>query len=151
MPAYAGPVPPTPTGSSTDAQWQNWWAFKGCERDLRYEDERIARAVITDRQHVEKMAAEAACALATTKAAEAQAKAADAMVLIHTTPPAEAPAASWTDEQLARQLLFSMAGDVPVGTEAMQRAQAYIASLRFNFPVPAPAPTAPMPPVPPKT
>lgn len=131
---YTGPVPPTPTAASTDAQWQNWWAFKACERDLRYEDERIARAVITDRQHAEKMSAEAACALATTKAADAQREAARVMELIHNTPPAEGPERVWTDEQLARQFLFGMVDTVPVATTAMKRARSYTELLRFNFP-----------------
>jgi hypothetical protein len=64
MPAYTGPVPPTPTGTSSDAVWQSWWAYQNILRDLRFEDERIARAAVLDRQHTERIAAESACAAA---------------------------------------------------------------------------------------
>lgn len=83
---YVGPVPPAPTGSSTDAQWQSWWAYQTVLTNTRYENEReaarvlaAARAVVADQQHVERMIAEAACALANTKLAEAQLEMAAAM------------------------------------------------------------------------
>jgi hypothetical protein len=79
MPAYTGPIPPTPTGASTDAQWQSWWAYQNLLRDLRYEDERIARAAVLDQQHAEKMAAEAACAAVQRELAQAQEALAAAM------------------------------------------------------------------------
>lgn len=159
---YTGPVPPAPTGASTDAQWQTWWAYQGVLRDLRYEDERVAtaardarirtedmarnqrldderaaavklateRAVVVDRQHTEKMAAEAACAAGQQALAAAMRYAAD-----RSREPE--PVMQWSDEQLVRQFMFNMAETVPQGTAAMARAQAYLALLRFNFPPPA--------------
>jgi hypothetical protein len=62
--AYTGPIPPTPTASSTDAQWASWWAYQTVLTNGRYDDERAARAIVTDQQHAEKMAAEASCAAA---------------------------------------------------------------------------------------
>lgn len=144
---YTGPVPPTPTASSTDAQWQNWWAFKACERDLRYEEERLARVIVTDRQHAEKMAAEAACARATAEAAAAQLAMAAAVRYAADRSREPDPVVPWSDEQLVRQFMFNMADTVPQGTAAMGRAQAYLLALRAVFkPTPTPAPLpAPMP------
>ena len=79
MSTYTGPIPPTPSTASTDAQWQNWWAYQGVLRDLRFEAERIAaaetlaaRQAVLDAQHAERMAREDACAAATSALAEAQ-------------------------------------------------------------------------------
>jgi hypothetical protein len=161
---YTGPVPPAPTGASTDAQWQTWWAYQGVLRDLRYEDERVAtaardarirtedmarnqrldderaaavklaaeRAVIVDRQHTERMAAEAACAAGQQALAAAMRYAAD-----RSREPEPVPL--WTDEQLVRQFMFNMADTVTQGTAAMGRAQAYLLALRAVY-KPAPAP-----------
>lgn len=127
--AYSGPVPPTPTATSTDAQWASWWAYQTVLTNGRYDDERAARHVVTDAQHREKMAAEAACAAATNAQAAAMRYAADLMAQPETV----------TDEQIIRQFMANMADTVPSGTAAMQRAQAYLSLLRFNFPKPAPA------------
>lgn len=135
--AYTGPIPPTPTATSTDVQWQNWWAYQTVVGNMRYEDERAGRALVLDKQHADKLAAETRCAESQVKLAAAQAETARVLELIHTTPPAEAPAKPWTDEQLVRAFMLEMAGTVPTGTVAMQRAQAYAALLRFNFEAPA--------------
>lgn len=149
---HTGPVPPTPTGASTDAQWQNWWAYQGVLRDLRYEDERaaaaikatadaaeaVARQAVLDAQHREKMAREDACAAAQAETAAAIRYAADRAR-------EPDPVTPWTDEQLVRQFMFNMADTVPQGTAAMGRAQAYLLALRAVFkpaPAPAPAPLA---------
>ena len=61
-----------PTAASTDAQWAAWWAYQTALTNGRYDDERAARQIVTDRQHTEKMAAEAACAAAQGRLADAQ-------------------------------------------------------------------------------
>lgn len=144
---YTGPVPPTPTGASSDAQWQTWWAYQGVLRDLRFEEERLARVIVTDRQHSEKMAAEAACAKATAEAAAAQLAMAAAVRYAADRSREPDPVVPWTDEQLVRQFMFNMADTVPQGTAAMGRAQAYLRALRTVFkPTPPPLPLpAPMP------
>jgi hypothetical protein len=139
---YSGPVPPAPTGASTDAQWQTWWAYQGVLRDLRFEEERLARVIVTDRQHAEKMAAEAACAKATAEAAAAQLVMAAAMRYAADRAREPDPVTPWTDEQLVRQFMFSMADTVPQGTAAMGRAQAYLLALRAVFKPALAAPTA---------
>lgn len=134
--AYTGPIPPAPTAASTPTEWQNWWAFQTVAGNMRYEDERAARVLVLDKQHTEKLAAEARCAEAQVKLAAAQTEMARVLALTHTTPPAEAPAKPWTEEQLVRAFMLEMVGTVPAGTTAMQRAQAYSALLKFNFPAP---------------
>lgn len=76
MPTYTGPIPPTPTATSTDAAWQGWWTYQTLLQNVGYEKERadarlkaeadqialVARQAVLDQQHAEKMAAEAACA-----------------------------------------------------------------------------------------
>jgi hypothetical protein len=89
--AYTGPIPPTPTATSTDAQWNSWWNYQTVLTNGRYDDERAARYIVTDKQHAEKMAAEAACAasnqaLATAQQAVAAAQQAGAAVLSQPTP-----------------------------------------------------------------
>ena len=78
---YTGPVPPAPTPDTpaNDPKWANWWQYKTLAQNVDYTNEReaarvlaAARAVITDQQHAERMAAQAACADAQTRAAEAQ-------------------------------------------------------------------------------
>ena len=83
---YTGPVPPTPTATSTDAGWHNWWAYQTILQNIRYENEReaarakalvdeaaaAARQVVLDRQHGERMTAEAKCAESNKLLAEAQ-------------------------------------------------------------------------------
>ena len=140
---YTGPVPLTPTGASTDAQWQTWWAYQGVLRDLRFEEERLARVIVVDRQHAEKMAAEAACAAANNAAAAGQQAMAAAIRYAADRAREPDPVTQWTDEQLVRQFMFNMADTVPQGTAAMGRAQAYLLALRAVYktaPVPLPAP-----------
>ena len=81
MMAYTGPAPTTPSADTPPESpiWVNWWQYQTVLTNGRYEDEReaarvlaAARAVITDKQHAERMAAQAACAAAQTRAAEAQ-------------------------------------------------------------------------------
>lgn len=76
---YTGPVPATPTTSSSDAVWHQWWTYQTLLQNIRYENERaadkvalVARQAVLDQQHAEKMAAEAACAAATQALAAAQ-------------------------------------------------------------------------------
>lgn len=165
---YTGPIPPTPTASSSDAQWQNWWAYQGVLRDLRYEDERASnaardariraedvarnqrlderdvaavklaaeRAIVTDRQHSEKMAAEAACAAAVTKQADATREHARVGELIHTTAPKTEPL---TDEQLVRDFMFNMVATEDNPTAALGRGKACVRLLRLAFQAPAAA------------
>lgn len=130
MPTYTGPVPPTPTGSSTDAAWQSWWTYQTILQNMRYEDERAARAIVVDRQHAEKMAAEGACAAAVTKQAEAQVKATEAMLRIHTTPSAPEPV---SDEQLVRHFMLSMADTTDNPAEVLGRAKVFVRLLRLAF------------------
>ena len=137
MPAYTGPVPPTPTASSTDAAWHNWWAYQTALQNLRFEDERAAsvklaaeRVLITDKQQADKLASEVACAAGQQALAAAMRYAADRS----REPDLVTP---WTDEQLVRQFMANMVDTVPQGTAAMARAQAYLALLRFNFQPPA--------------
>lgn len=81
MTTYAGPVPPAPVpGTPPESPlWTNWWQYQTVLTNSRYENEReaarvlaAARVLVTDEQHRQKMAAEAACAEANTKLAEAQ-------------------------------------------------------------------------------
>lgn len=81
MPTYSGPTPSTPTAAADAATWTNWWAYCTILQNSRYEDERTARAIVTDRQHTERMAAEAACAKATAELAAAQKEAARVMLI----------------------------------------------------------------------
>lgn len=127
--AYTGPVPPTPTATSTDAQWATWHAYQNLLFQGRWDDERAARHVVTDAQHREKVDANNAQAAAMQAQAAAMRYAADLM----------AQPEQVTDEQIIRQFMANMADTVPSGTAAMQRAQAYLSLLRFNFPKPAPA------------
>lgn len=55
---YTGPIPPAPTAESTDAQWSSWWAYQTVLTNGRYDDERAARQIVTDRQHDERIAAD---------------------------------------------------------------------------------------------
>ena len=130
MPAYTAPVPPAPTATSTDAQWQSWWAYQNILRDLRYEDERIARAVVVDKQHIEKMAAEAACAAATRAAAAAQVEVARLMVL----PTPETPR---SDGSLVVGLAMELRTGTPGMTDAMAiaAAQSFVRKFRFIYPL----------------
>ena len=70
--SYTGPIPPVPTATSTDAQWATWHAYQTCVTNGKWDDERAARQTITDRQHAEKMASEAACREAQLELAAAQ-------------------------------------------------------------------------------
>jgi hypothetical protein len=107
----------------------NWWAYQTALTNGRYDDERAARQVVNDAQHREKVDANNAQAVAMRAQAAAMRYAADLM--------AQAEVA--TDEQIIRQFMVEMADTVPSGTAAMQRAQAYLSLLRFNFPKPVPA------------
>jgi len=110
--AYTGPIPPTPTAASTDAQWASWWAYQTVLTNGRYDDERAARAIVTDRQHVEKMAAEASCAAAQQAVATAiQAQAAAARYLADTPTPL-----SPLRLPTRAELVFSMLLDQPQAT-----------------------------------
>jgi hypothetical protein len=62
---YTGPVPPTPTATSTDAQWSNWWAYKRqevAEQQVEASDrlaasnERLAAAMTGNLEAVRAMA-----------------------------------------------------------------------------------------------
>lgn len=122
MPAYTGPIPPTPTATSTDAAWLNWWHYQTVLTNVRYEDERlaavvkadadrvtrIAREAVLDQQHAEKMAKEVACALATTKLAESQRAIADAMSAPIPVQPERLPTRA--------ELVFEMVKDQPQAT-----------------------------------
>jgi hypothetical protein len=122
MPSYIGPIPPTPTATSTDAAWQNWWAYQTVLTNGRYEDERaaavvkaeadrvarVAREAVLDLQHAEKMAKETACAAATTKLAESQKAIADAMSAPIPAPPERLPTRA--------ELVFEMVKDQPQAT-----------------------------------
>jgi hypothetical protein len=122
MPAYTGPIPPTPTATSTDAAWHNWWTYQTIVQNLRYEDERaaavvkaeadrvarVARESVLDQQHAEKMAKETACALAATKLAESQNAIAAAMSAPISVQPERLPTRA--------ELVFEMVKDQPQAT-----------------------------------
>lgn len=134
MPTYTGPVPPPPGGQADAATWANWISFQILLQNMRYEDERAARAAVLDTQHAQKMAAEAACAAATTRNAEAQAAMAAALLQIHTTPPAEAPPVPWTDEQLLRQFMLALAEAGVYGGQALDQATKSRFAFRAKYP-----------------
>ncbi len=138
MTTYTGPVPPTPNpATATDAQWQNWWAYQNLLRDLRYEDERAARAVIADKQHADKIAAEARCAEAHTKAAASQQAMADAMRYAVDTPQAAPLAYPWTDEDLVRSWMAGLAEAGISGVAALSAAKASLRAFRLLYPAKA--------------
>lgn len=155
MAEYLGPVPPRPANGSTDAQaWDLWfkhdqaanWWLGAQEREAarllaaaqKVEDE--ARRAVLDEQHRQKMAAEAACALANTQLAAANLAMASALAARNQID--GKPEAGWTDEQIVRQLMFNMADTVPSGTDALGRARRYVFALRAVYPpTPTPAPS----------
>lgn len=137
MTTYTGPIPPAPTATSSAAEWQNWWAFKNLEASLRYEDERAARSVITDKQHAEKMVAEAACAAATKLHADAiQAQAAAMRYAIDNPLPAT-PDPAPTDEQLTRYWMQGLAEAGISGVAALSAAKASLRAFRLLYPAKA--------------
>jgi hypothetical protein len=69
--SYTGPVPPTPTANSTDAQWTSWWNYQTVLTSGRYDDERAARNIVADKQHAERTAATLAQAAAQQATADA--------------------------------------------------------------------------------
>lgn len=133
MTTYTGPVPPTPGTNATDAQWQSWWAYQNLLRDLRYEDWRAARAVITDKQHDEKMAAEAGCAAAGQATAKSQQAMADAMRYAIDTPQAAQIEASPTDDQLVQMWMTGLAEAGISGVAALSAAKASLRAFRLLY------------------
>lgn len=143
MAAYTGPVPPTPGQNATDAQWQSWWAYQNLLRDLRYEDERAARAVVTDRQHAERLAAEAACQAAQRAAAAATQAQADAMRYAVDTPaaaPLPSPPYAWTDAELLLTFVRNQLEAGRIGAAVMTEAKAQLSAYKAATLKPTPAP-----------
>jgi len=149
MPTYTGPVPPAPpANTATDAQWQAWWSYQNILRDLRYEDERTSRAVVTDRQHVEKLQAEANCAAAQREAAASQLAMASALRYAAELDLQRADMKSvWTDEDLVRQWMTAIAEGGATGVVALSKARSSLLAFRLLYPappIPAPAPKPPV-------
>jgi len=132
MPTYTGPVPPMPGPQDDAARWTNWWSYQTILQNLRYEDERAARAVVLDAQHAEKMAAEAACAASNQALAAAQRDMARVFNLVHTTPPAEV--AQWTEAQLVRGFMLALGEAGQFGSSALLRARASMLALGDLYP-----------------
>ena len=125
--AYTGPIPPTPTAASTDAQWASWWAYQTVLTNGRYDDERAARAIVTDAQHAEKMAAEAACAAAQQAVASAMRE-------------SLLPIPPWTDAELIRSWLTALAETGLTGVAALSKARTNLLAYRMLYPAPEVAP-----------
>jgi hypothetical protein len=129
MPTYTGPIPPSPGLQADAATWTNWWSYQTILQNHRYEDERVARAIVTDRQHTEKMAAEAACAEATSRLAAAQVEVARLMIL-------PTPETRRSDESLVANLAMELRTGTPGTTDAasISAAQSFVRKFRFIYP-----------------
>jgi len=136
--AYTGPIPPTPTAASTDAQWASWWAYQTVLTNGRYDDERAARAVITDKQHAEKMLAEDRCAASNSALAAAQQAQADSIRYMVDHP--ESKKAPWTDEDLVRSFLIALSEGGVTGVAALSKARTNLLAYRMLYPAPEVAP-----------
>lgn len=149
MPTYTGPIPRAPTPDSPAVDWTNWWAYETIKQNMRYEDERVAaiklaaeRAIVTDRQHLERMAAEKACAeahIAHANAIRASAAAMQTFVDLPGPSPAPTPTqgpvvnGSSTDEELVVQFMLALVDDVTDEYQAMGRAQDYLKAFRTVY------------------
>jgi hypothetical protein len=125
---YTGPVPPTPTASSTDAVWHQWWTYQTLLQNIRYENERVqsaadavARQAVLDAQHTEKMAAEAACAAAQRDVAKAQQAMATAWQAPHPGP---------SDAQMLHQFMHSYVSAGAPDSQIAALAKARLAEYR---------------------
>jgi hypothetical protein len=90
---YEGPIPPTPGEPFDAAKWQIYQTYQTLLQNLRYENEREAalvlaavRALVTDKQHTDRTAAETACAAANAQLAEAHQAMAAALRHVADTP-----------------------------------------------------------------
>jgi len=135
--AYVGPIPPAPIAFQSDPAWYQQWqvyqTYQTLVQNIAYTNEREARAVVTDRQHTEKMAHEDACAASNTALAAAQQAQADAIRYMVDNP--ESKKAPWTDEDLVRQLLFSLAEAGVTELTALEHARSTAQLLRLLFPM----------------
>lgn len=59
---YAGPIPPEPVAPFDAAQWNVWQTYQTLLQNIRLANEREARVLVTDKQHADRLAADAACA-----------------------------------------------------------------------------------------
>lgn len=132
MTTYTGPVPIPPGPQADAATWANWWAYQNMLLQMRWEDERAARYVITDEATRQSIAAQNARAAAEEKVALAGQAAADAQRAV--------AAALNSPEQIAmetaRNAALAAIGD---GLKALAAAIPP-APVPSPFPTPAPAP-----------
>ena len=107
--SYAGPIPPTPTPASTDAQWASWWNY---QTQLFRDADLAARA-------------------ANTAAMEAGAAAQRAMVnALNSPPPASPPP---TDAQLMQSWIGSALCSGMSGFAAVDAAKRALAVYRLTY------------------
>mgnify|MGYP001589932110 CR=1 FL=1 len=129
---YPGPIPPRPADGSTDAQaWDLWFRYEQAKSWWDGAQEREAartlaaeRVIVTDRQHTEKMAAEAACAAAQQAHAAAMRFAAERQ---------DAPYA-YSDKDLLRMFMTALAEAGITGAQALSAASASVFMYRRIHP-----------------
>lgn len=138
--AYTGPVPPTPTATSTQAQWDNWWAYqRQVTADADLDERKLYREALVANTAAAQAgaAAQADLAKAMRDNMSGMQQATAAMVAAMDKPQKLAPRPAPTRQELAERFFAAMPDitgftDAQMADVAFKKADAFLA--RMNRP-----------------